>query len=192
MTILVVYASTHGHTGRIARRVADVLRREGLDTVVADVRAAPPATLEPFDAVIAGASVHRGKHQPELVAWAREHAAQLSDRPSAFFSVSLTAADDTGDARRVTRELIDELLDDTGWTPTVSAAFAGAFQYREYDIFTRTLMRLIARQHGVTTDTSKDVDLTDWDAVERFAASFAAFTRTAAVTVPASGPPAPQ
>jgi menaquinone-dependent protoporphyrinogen oxidase len=95
-------------------------------------------------------------------------------RSTALFSVSLTAADDTDDARRVTRELIDDLVDASDWTPTLTAAFAGAFQYREYDVFTRTLMRLIADRHEITTDISADVELTDWLAVDAFADRFAA------------------
>ena len=45
---------------------------------------------------------------------------------------------------------------------------AGALQYREYDVFTRTLMRLKMRSGGHPTDPSHDHEYTDWDSVERF------------------------
>ena len=31
MTVAIVYASTHGHTGKIVGRMADIVRAEGLD-----------------------------------------------------------------------------------------------------------------------------------------------------------------
>lgn len=172
--VLVLYASTHGHTATIAARVTERLRGHGLEAEVADVRAAPDTSPAAFDAVVVGASVHRGAHQPEVLAWVRRHSAELGLRRTALFSVSLTAADDSGDAQRTTRELIDELVDASDWTPDATAAFAGAFQYREYDVFTRTLMRLIAHRHGITTDIDEDVELTDWDAVDAFADRVAA------------------
>ncbi len=63
-------------------------------------------------------------------------------------SVSLTAADATDESRTATRELIDDFLDDTGWTPDTTLPVAGALQYQEYDFVTRLVMRLIASRHG--------------------------------------------
>ena len=53
---------------------------------------------------------------------------------------------------------------------------AGALQYREYDFFTRLVMRMIARHHGQSTDTKQDIDYTDWQAVAGFAADAAAIS----------------
>jgi menaquinone-dependent protoporphyrinogen oxidase len=173
MRVLVAYASTHGHTARIAERIGAVLRDAGIEVVLEDVRHDSAAAPENFVAAMVGGSIHMAKHHTELVNWIRDHRGELQARPSAFFSVSLSAAGDTGatdDAWRAAHEL----LDDTGWTPDATTCFAGALEYREYDAFTRVLMRLVARQHDLSTDTSADVDLTDWDAVDRFAADFAA------------------
>jgi menaquinone-dependent protoporphyrinogen oxidase len=52
--------------------------------------------------------------------------------------------------------------------------FAGALQYREYDFATRLVIPLVMRKGGHPTDTSRDHDFTDWDAVEAFAREFAA------------------
>jgi menaquinone-dependent protoporphyrinogen oxidase len=173
---LVLYASTHGHTAKVAARIADGLRAEGVENVDVRDAATDAATLDPrkYDAVIAGGSLHASHHQEELVGWVKSHRAALADRPSAFFSVSLTAADDTDEAREATQRCIDDFLAETEWTPARSVAVAGALQYREYNVFTRTLMRLMMRRGGHPTDTSHDYDYTDWEAVERFGRDFAA------------------
>jgi menaquinone-dependent protoporphyrinogen oxidase len=173
--ILVLYASTHGHTAKIAARIGAALEQDGatVDLRRIDAGEPEPAPLD-YDAAIVGASVHAGHHQRELIEWAATHHTGLAMIPSAFFSVCLTAADDTEESRTATREYLDDFVELTGWTPARSATFAGALQYREYDFPTRLLMRLLMHRSGHPSDISQDYDYTDWDAVDRWAHEFAA------------------
>ena len=180
--ILVLYASTHGHTAKIAARIAATLEDDGatVDLQHLDPHESQPTPAD-YDAVIVGASIHAGHHQRALVKWAERHHSALGLTPSAFFSVCLTMADDTEESRAATRGYLDDFVERTDWTPAQSATFAGAVQYREYDIATRALMRLLMRRMHHPTDTSQDHDYTDWGAVERWAHELAAtFTPTVA------------
>jgi menaquinone-dependent protoporphyrinogen oxidase len=165
---LVVYASTHGHTARIAKRIADAMRVEGLEVDLRDVIGAGAAKPGRYDLVVVGASLHKEHHQKAIVEWAKEQREVLAQQPSAFFAVSLSAADDSEESRAATQRCIDELCTQTGWTPTRTEPIAGCLQYREYDLFTRQLMRLLMRRMGHPTDASHDYDYTDWGAVDRF------------------------
>jgi len=49
---------------------------------------------------------------------------------------------------------------------------AGALKYTQYDFFTRLLMKRIAKKEGRTTDTSRDYEYTDWNAVRQFVKEF--------------------
>src|SRR4051812_38456835 len=172
--VLVLYASNHGHTAKIAARVAHTIEEAG---AVADLRAlALAAELSPhdYDAVVIGASIHAAHHQAGLVKWIRAHAAALSGTPSAFFSVSMTAADGTAESAAAARRYIDELAEDTGWAPLRTASFAGALQYREYGRGTRLFVKMLMGREGKPTDTSRDYDFTDWEDVDRFAVRCAA------------------
>lgn len=184
--ILVAYATTHGHTRLIAERIGAVLRESGRQVELCDLGSdhPDPRPVE-YEGIVVAASVHAGHHQSKILRWARAHQTALSLRPTAFVSVSLTAADDTDEARATTRRLIDDLADDSGWTPTLTLPVAGALQYHEYDLPTRVLMRLIAHRHHQPTDVSRDVDYTDWPAVERFATEFAGRLRAPAASDPA-------
>jgi len=164
---LVVYASTHGHTARIAARIADAMRAEGIAVDVRDVAAADDAQPERYDLVVVGASLHREVHQKEIVRWAGNRREALSRMPSVFLSVSLTAADDADEAIAATQRSIDQFCVQTGWTPARTERIAGCLQYREYDAFTRQLMRLLMKRMGHPTDASHDYDYTDWDAIDR-------------------------
>jgi menaquinone-dependent protoporphyrinogen oxidase len=174
--ILIVYTSRHGHTGEIARRLADTLRARGTDVLVCAPEEAATLALHEFDAVIAGGSIHMERHDDALAAWAERHAATLNRMRSGFFSVSLTVIGDPPAAR----DYVERFEEDTGWLPTRTVCLAGALQYREYSFFTRQLLRQIAHAKGLPTDISRDHEFTDWNELERFAATFAA-PRLAAV-----------
>jgi menaquinone-dependent protoporphyrinogen oxidase len=177
---LVVYASTDGHTAKIAARLAEAMRAQGLAVDLRDVAHAGDAAPDRYDLVVVGGSLHKEGHQKELVAWVTEHRAALAGVPSVFCSVSLSAADDGDDARAATQRCVEEFCTQTGWTPGRTERIAGALQYREYDPFTRQLMRLLMKHMGHPTDASRDYDYTDWEAVDRIGREIGARAETAA------------
>jgi menaquinone-dependent protoporphyrinogen oxidase len=168
--ILLVYASTHGHTAKIAGRLAEAMRAAGAEVELAEAGSAPDPA--PFDAAVAAGSLHAGKHQAKLVRWVEANRGGLADLPNAFFSVSLSAAEDDDEAREAVKDCIATFCEDTGWTPDRSVPVAGALQYREYGLPLRLLMRWKMKRGGHPTDISRDYDYTDWDAVDRAGQEF--------------------
>lgn len=177
--VLVCYGTSEGQTAAVAERMADVLEAAGHEPTLVHL-AHPPDVLEPdtYDGIVVGASIHLGSHQSYVETFVREHRATLNRRPSAFFSVSLTAAHDDPEDRSPATELLEAFLDETGWDPDATLAVAGALTYSEYGLLERFVMRRIARRAGGDTDTSRDYEYTDWEAVESFAREFAALVRS--------------
>jgi menaquinone-dependent protoporphyrinogen oxidase len=167
VTALVVYASTHGHTAKIAARVARAMREQGVEVDLREVAGASDARPDRYGAVVVAASLHREHHQEKIGDWVAAHRKALQRRPSVFVSVSLSAADDGDESCAATQRCVAAFCAQTGWTPTRTERIAGCLQYREYDVFTRQLMRLLMRRMGHPTDGSRDYDYTDWDAVDR-------------------------
>jgi len=167
--VLIMYASTHGHTGIIATRFQTYLEMNGGQVEAVDVKLFPEVSAADYDAVIVGASIHAGHHQKEIVKWVKANLQDLDARPNALLSVSLSAAEDTEESREATQKCIADFVDETGWRPDHSEPVAGAIQYREYDKFTRLLIRTMMKHGGHPTDTSRDYVLTDWDALSRLA-----------------------
>ena len=185
-TALVVYASTHGHTAKIAARLAQSMRSRGLDVDLREVAGAAAADPAAYDLVVVAASLHAEHHQKEIVDWVGARRAALEQRPSAFLSVSLSAAEDSDEARAATQHCIDEFCSQTGWTPARSERIAGCLQYREYNFATRQVIRLMMKRMGHPTDTSRDYDYTDWNALERLGGELAQLV--ARDRVPVSSP----
>ncbi|MFC4542680.1 flavodoxin domain-containing protein [Halosolutus amylolyticus] len=171
--VLVAYGSSEGQTATIADRIGDVLGDEGHDATLVNLNH-PPTGLDPgaYGGVIVGGSIHVGSHQAYVTDFVREQRSTLNRLPSAFFSVSLSSASDDPEARSAADDLVEEFLEDTGWDPDSTLAVAGALKYSEYGLLKRFVMRRIARKSGGDTDTSRDHEYTDWDAVETFAAEF--------------------
>lgn len=172
-SVLLLYGTSEGQTAAVAERMADVVEASGHDVVVLNAKHLPDDfTLADYDAAIVGASIHRGGHQKAIVRFVRDHVEQLNATPSAFFSLSLSAAGDE-EGRGAAEDLIGEFLDETGFEPDRTLSVAGALTYSEYGLLTKFVMKRIARKEGGDTDTSRDWEYTDWDSVEAFAAAFA-------------------
>jgi len=179
--VLVLYGSTYGHTATIARRIADVLEanRYGV-TLLAGDAIPPDASPRGYDGVVIGASVIAGRHQRAVRAFARRHHAVLNDVPSAFFSVSASAASFDEHGRSLARACLAKFLRETGWYPALTESIAGAIRYTRYNPLVRWWMRRVCAKSGGPTDTSRDHELTDWAQVDRFARSFAVLLDRAA------------
>lgn len=173
--VLIVHGTTEGHTTQIADRIAAVVRSAGHEVEQHDakeLRKQSPAGT--WDGVILGGSVHAGDYQSSLREFVKRNHELLAQTPSAFFSVSLSAANADDEAVAETQMVLDKFFRETGWKPERVETFGGALVYTQYNFFLRHVMKLIVKNHGrAELDTSRDYDFTDWDAVERFAREMA-------------------
>jgi menaquinone-dependent protoporphyrinogen oxidase len=170
--ILVLYGTSYGQTAKIAERIASHLAASGDDVRLTDIAELPRGTApSDFDGVVIGASVLGGKHQRAVRDFARRHHVMLNAMPSAFFSVTASAAG--GEAMREdVYRLLSEFRRETGWYPVLSEGVAGALAYTRYNPIIRWMMKRIAAKAGGPTDTTRDHELTDWAQVDRFADAF--------------------
>ena len=170
--IPIFYASSEGQTARIAEQLAVLFRENGFSSAAIDV-ASPRAAVfnwTPVKAVLVGASLHIGKHQEAAARFVRSHVQRLNEHPSAFFSVSLSAASKNPAEVEAARRLARDFCAAAGWTPDRIVPVAGRLAYSKYSWLTRWMIRRIARKEGGPTDTSRDYELTDWTVVASLAA----------------------
>lgn len=171
--VLIAYATRFRQTERIARRIAEALRKQGHAITLIDEPGMLESRLGTHDAVIVGASVQYGHHDRALERAVHDNARRLARFPNAFFSVSMSAAR-PGEGVRRAQLCVEQFVARNHWEPRLSATFGGALAYTRYPTWMRWMMRWISSsQHG-DVDTSRDHEYTDWAAVERFATQFAA------------------
>jgi menaquinone-dependent protoporphyrinogen oxidase len=92
MRAAIFFATREGHTRKIADRLAADLRARGVDTAVFDVRDTGCVDWPAYSCACLAASVHAGRHEPEMIAFARRHRAELERVSAAFISVTLSEA----------------------------------------------------------------------------------------------------
>jgi menaquinone-dependent protoporphyrinogen oxidase len=201
--ICIIYATREGHTAKIATRIAAGLHAMGYTAGLFNVKEdGPSIDLHQCDAVVVAASVHIGKHEPEIVAFVRKHVSRLGAIPSAFVSVTLSEAgaerENATEEERArfaagVHDVIEKFLKETGWHPGRIKPVAGALLYTNYNFLVRFVMKQIARKSGADTDTSRDYDYTDWANLDDFVKEFAAEIRDPEFPNPyKSGIPSPQ
>jgi menaquinone-dependent protoporphyrinogen oxidase len=173
-TVPVLYATTEGQTRQIAEQIASTLRQQGFDSEARLLSRETRVDWLGVRAVVIGASIHAGRHQKAAVDFARHEAAHLNARPSAFFSVSLSAGSRNPAEVDAARGLAHSFVRAAGWTPQRVRCFAGRLAYSRYGFLKRQAMRFIAWREGAPTDTRRDYEFTDWVAVRQFALDLAA------------------
>jgi menaquinone-dependent protoporphyrinogen oxidase len=142
-----------------------MIQERGDEVKLADARKLPATvTLDSFDAVIVGASLHTWKFQREIVEFVTRHLRELQSKPSAFFGVSLSEADPDPGRRQHLTDSINAFFEDAQWQPDRRASFAGAIPQSRLSWLMRLFWLRLEKQR---------YDYTDWDAVTQFANEFA-------------------
>jgi menaquinone-dependent protoporphyrinogen oxidase len=180
--ILIVYATREGHTRLIAQHIAQFLREREFSVELYDARdSGNQPKVDRFSAVLLAASLHLAKHEKELQRFIERQRSVLEILPTAFLSVSLSAAAAQDPARapeqrqqalRDVERCANALFDNTGWRPNATECVAGALMYTQYNPLIRWVMKRIAQKEGASTDTTRDHVLTDWPALDRFVEGF--------------------
>lgn len=175
--ILVMYATREGQTRRIAEYLAARLEERGFSAPVHDAAHLPAGfDLEEYSAGILSASVHVGKHEPEMIKFVKRHIGRLDRMPNAFISVSLSEAgaedataapERRAQAAADAQRMIQTFIETTRWRPKITRPVAGGLMYRHYNPVIRFVMKRIARRAGGGTDTSRNYEYTDWEALDR-------------------------
>lgn len=171
--IAIVFASKNGQTRKIAHTMLEQLAKRGVAAQLHDLsQPKRPQLGAHIDGIILGGPVYIGKFPRRLERWVRNHHDRLRNHPTAFFSVSMNAADNRPEMRSADDQLLEKFLEHTGWIPGYVASFAGAIKYREYSWVVRRIMAKKSAEAGVKTDTNVDYEFTDWPAVKDFVNDF--------------------
>lgn len=176
--VLFVYSSVYGQSRKVCERLQAHLAAQGhaseilpIDTAGLDAGA--------YDAIVVGASIRHGKHNPAVMEFIQKHEAALDAKPSAFFSVSLVARK-PGKNTAETNPYAKAFLARSPWKPKLAAVFGGVLDYQRYGLFDRYAIKLIMTITKGPTDLNTAVEFTDWNAVDRFGERLAALVAGAA------------
>jgi len=163
MELLILYGSTEGQSEKIAYFLQREAQLYHLRATVSDVVSAP--SLQNYGAVIVVASIHAGQYKNEIVEYVTANSEELSDLAGVFYSVGLTIVSKDQHAIAQLHEMTALFLEMTKWKPMVVEQIGGALRYSKYGFFKKILVRSIIKKAGGDTDTCRDYEYTDWEAL---------------------------
>ncbi len=168
---LLLYSTNYGLSKKICERIQASLAQRGER---AEVVPLVGCTLDPmsFDAIVIGASIRHGKHNPAVLEFIRANKTLLDAKPSALFSVNLVARKPLKNTPQ-TNPYLKRLVAQSPWKPKLTGVFAGELDYSRYGPIDKHMMRLVMWINKGPTDFATKVQFTNWDEVERFAGEVA-------------------
>ncbi len=166
--VLILYSTTDGHTKKICHRIQSVVEQHGHEVKLFSIGDESNMDLGTFDKIVVGASIRYGKHNKKVLDFAARNKEILENKPSAFFSVNLTARKPDKN-RPDSNPYLRKFLRQVPWRPNEVAVFAGKIDYPKYRFFDRLIIRLIMYITNGPTDPKTVAEFTDWDQVESFA-----------------------
>ncbi len=170
--VLLLYSSVYGLSRRICERLQTHLASQGHQARVEPLLG---AQLDPalYDALVIGASIRQGKHNPAVIEFIRRNQALIEGKPNAFFSVNLVARKPHKNTPQ-TNPYLQRFLAGCPWKPQLLGVFAGELDYQRYGPVERHMVRFVMWLNKGPTDLKTNVCFTNWDEVERFAGRVAA------------------
>jgi menaquinone-dependent protoporphyrinogen oxidase len=171
MKVLVIYATTEGHTRKIAEHVADRLHASGHKTVLTDADDTADANPANFDATIVAAPVYDGTYPASVIAFASARQSALQRTRSALLSVSLAAASTDPDDAAELDATVSMFTAQTRWQPDAVHHVMGALKCDRSDFFRRWALKLLSRETHVPSKAG-ECQLTDWVDLSRWTDAF--------------------
>jgi menaquinone-dependent protoporphyrinogen oxidase len=155
MHVLVTYASKHGSTAQVAKRIALALVGSGVKADVLPVR--DVGDIGRYEAVVLGSSVYFGKWAAEAVGFADHNRTTLAKRPVWLFSVGPLGEQPRSDPAEVARIMMSIKAVD-------HHLFAGALNVSGLSFLERVIVK------GVKAPTG---DFRDWNEIDSWATTIA-------------------
>ncbi|OTA15020.1 Protoporphyrinogen oxidase [Xenorhabdus vietnamensis] len=171
MSYLLIYSTQDGQTKKIITRIAENLRRAGIEYDLRNLSTVKQINLMSYQKVMIGASIRYGRFNSALHNFVICHQKQLKQMPTAFFGVNLTARKPEKRTPE-TNAYVRKFLTKSPWQPDLCGVFAGALFYPRYRWLDRIMIQFIMRMTGGETDTTKEIEYTDWEQVDCFSEAF--------------------
>ncbi|WP_070970103.1 menaquinone-dependent protoporphyrinogen IX dehydrogenase [Vibrio sonorensis] len=169
--VLFLYSSREGQTKKILKYIESELASS--DCEIRDLHDVTSIDFSQYSKVMIGASIRYGHLNKKLYQFIDANLAQLKANNVAFFCVNLTARkEDQGKDTPEGSAYIKTFLKKSPWHPKLIGVFAGALRYPRYNWFDKMMIRFIMTMTKGETDTSKEVEYTNWEKVALFANKF--------------------
>ena len=163
---IIIYSSVDGQTLKICNKLKDVFQQNNQDVALCSINDFNEVVTN-YDRLIIGASIRYGVHNKKIIDFINTNKKQFNSIKTAFFSVNLVA-------RKVEKSTPDtnpyviKFFKTIHWKPDIVGVFAGKLDYKKYPFFDRIMIQFIMWMTKGPTNTSAEIEYTNWDRVTEF------------------------
>ena len=163
---IIIYSSVDGQTLKICNKLKDVFQQNNQDVALCSINDFNEVVTN-YDRLIIGASIRYGVHNKKIIDFINTNKKQFNSIKTAFLSVNLVA-------RKVEKSTPDtnpyviKFFKTIHWKPDIVGVFAGKLDYKKYPFFDRIMIQFIMWMTKGPTNTSAEIEYTNWDRVTAF------------------------
>ena len=162
----IIYSSVDGQTLKICNKLRDELLQSNPNVELFSIDNFNE-NITNYDRLIIGASIRYGVHNKKIIDFINTNQKQLDSIKTAFFSVNLVARKSEKNTP-TTNPYVIKFFKTIDWTPTIVEVFAGKLNYKKYPFFDRIMIQFIMWITKGPTNTSSEIEYTNWDKVTAF------------------------
>ena len=163
---VIIYSSVDGQTLKICNRLRDVFLQNNQNVELFSIDDFNEDVTN-YDRLIIGASIRYGVHNKRIIDFINTNKKQLDSIKTAFFSVNLVARK-SEKCSPDSNPYVIKFFKTIDWTPTIVEVFAGKLDYKKYSFFDRIMIQFIMWMTKGPTNTSTEIEYTNWDRVTEF------------------------
>jgi len=163
---VIIYSSVDGQTLKICNKLRDVFHQYNQNVELVSIDDFNEDVTH-YDRLVIGASIRYGVHNKKIIDFINTNKKQLDSIKTAFFSVNLVARKSEKNTPK-TNPYVVKFFKTIDWTPTIVEVFAGKLDYKKYPFFDRIMIQFIMWMTKGPTNTSAEIEYTNWDKVTEF------------------------
>ena len=162
----IIYSSVDGQTLKISNKLRDEFLQNKQNIELFSINDFN-GDVSNYDRLFIGSSIRYGVHNKEIIDFINTNKQKLDAIKTAFFSVNLVARKPEK-STPTTNPYVVKFFKIIDWTPTIVEVFAGKLDYKKYPFFDRIMIQFIMWMTKGPTDSSTDIEYTNWDRVAAF------------------------
>ncbi len=173
--VLIAYGTRFGSTEEISSKFAEIMKSQGLDTTVINVKKDKWPPLDQFDAVLIGSSIKMGRWTKEAKRFFDKNVNALKKRAFLAVFVSSGEASDPEKYQEAKEKYVHKIITGFGFdlNKVMHEAFGGLFDMSntsKIGWMEKKFMNMAARDDESANLTENEYnDLRDWDQIQSFA-----------------------
>ena len=180
MKALIAYGTRYGATTGTSEEIAKILRQEGFDTKIANLKEEKIKDISEYDLIVVGSGMKMGKWVNEAENFLRKFQKEFNQKKLALFvSTMKTVAEREGKAEEVAESrkvALEDKVAKYGLKPITLGFFGGVINYNKMGFFERKVMGFLKPQlekDGFKETEPGVYDLRDWNKIRSWARELA-------------------